>query len=268
MPSSWLRLVTPIHVAFVLITGVVAALVAVTVSLALPRVYESQATLLVGAGYHTSDSLAVGQELTATYAELARTRPVLDAVRVKEDLDVTVDALRDRVGAVPSRASSTVAIVARSSDPEEAARIANAVARELLIAVPADSRIGAAARDLLTNLDAVTAEIATVRSAIARLEALTKPTDADVAALAAARARLSTLQVTQASLLGQARQPAPETLTIVDPAVAAVVPSRPSLPLSAAAGCLAGLVLAVLLLALREATTSSARLVRPAVSPG
>jgi capsular polysaccharide biosynthesis protein len=243
-------------VAFVVLTALVAAAVALVVSLQLPRVYESATTLLVGAGYHTSDSLAVGQELTATYAELARTRPVLEAVLADEGLDLTVDELRARVDAVPARASSTVSIVARSDDPAEAARIANAVAAELVDAVPADARIGAAERDLLANLSSVTAELAKVRAEIARLEAAPDPsspdTAASTAALAAARARLSTLEVTQAALLGQARQPSPETLTIVDPAVAAAAPSRPSLALNVVIGSAAGILFAITLLVLRE----------------
>jgi capsular polysaccharide biosynthesis protein len=226
--------------------------VALVVSLQLPRVYESTTTLLVGSGYHTSDSLAVGQELTATYAELARTRPILEAVRTAEGLDLTLDELRAEVDAVPARASSTVAIVARSSDPAEAARIANAVAAELVRSLPADTRIGTAERDLLANLSSVTAELAKVRSEITRLEGISKPTQSDATALTAARARLSTLQVTQAALLGQARQPSPETLSIVDPAVAAVDPARPSLPLNVLIGSAAGFVLAIGLLMLRE----------------
>ena len=78
-----------------------AAIASALVSLALPKVYQSRVTLVVGQSLAAVNpdinQLLVSQKLSETYAEVARTDPVLQAVSNQLGLGVSPDNLRGRV---------------------------------------------------------------------------------------------------------------------------------------------------------------------------
>jgi capsular polysaccharide biosynthesis protein len=120
---------------------VLAAGVAFVVSSQLPKAYEAKATLLVGQSLSAVNpglsQIQVSQNLSPTYATVATTRPILDAVVTKLGLGVTSDELRGQVRADAPSGSTLLFIVAQDADPVRAAAIANALAEQLIAASPA-----------------------------------------------------------------------------------------------------------------------------------
>jgi capsular polysaccharide biosynthesis protein len=90
--------------------------------------YESSAVLLVGPLSSNNDTLTAAGQLAQTYAELATTRPVLDAVARR----VRVREIRTGVDANASALTRLLTVRVRQNDPRLAAAIANAEAAELI----------------------------------------------------------------------------------------------------------------------------------------
>src|SRR5437764_14898172 len=92
---------------------VAAALIATTasylVSSQLPRVYEARATLLLTPGQTASGAadynlVLAAERLATTYAQLLKTRPVLEAAIPAGNLDLTSDQVSAMGVAIPVRA--------------------------------------------------------------------------------------------------------------------------------------------------------------------
>lgn len=90
--------------------------------------YESSAVLLVGPLSSNNDTLTAAGQLAQTYAELATTRPVLDATARR----VRVREIRTGVEANASALTRLLTVRVRQNDPRLAAAIANAEAAELI----------------------------------------------------------------------------------------------------------------------------------------
>jgi tyrosine-protein kinase len=144
--------------ASLLITGGAAFLV----SSALPKVYESRATLLVGQSVQASNpdinQLLASQRLSQTYAELAVAGPQLQRVITKTGLLITPAEFARRIRAEAPRDSILVHITVEDSDPVRAANLANAVAEELLAISPAISGVD---NEVQAFVDATLASIQT-----------------------------------------------------------------------------------------------------------
>jgi receptor protein-tyrosine kinase len=138
----------------------VAAVAAYLVSGTIPKSFESQSTLLVGQALTSSspdiNQLLASQRLSQTYADLATTRGVATAVQRQLGLEIPVDDLIASTTSEAPRDSLFIIITARSGDPIEAARIANAFAAELIERSPqvVISTPGSPATNLLTVVDA------------------------------------------------------------------------------------------------------------------
>lgn len=101
------------------------------------EMYESSVTLLVGAGVSTTNagSVQASQNLTETYSQWAVTRPVLERTAQVLAWDGTVEELDRAVSARTVPDTLFIEILAQSSDPAEAATIANTVAEQFLLDV-------------------------------------------------------------------------------------------------------------------------------------
>jgi len=113
---------------FVLVT----TLTTLTISLALPKTYTATATIVredVGALLSNQDSASVEREL-ATIQELITTPTILDAAAVRLGMDRT--DLDGKVSASVSPNANLISVTAIDDDAEDAARIANSVARVFL----------------------------------------------------------------------------------------------------------------------------------------
>ncbi len=117
----------------ILLLTAVAGASAFIVSQLLPKEYESEAKVLVGSLTETrTDQILAYQQLAQTYVELATTTPVL--ARVSDSLGLGVDPvdLRARIDVRAPIGQNVIRVVARAPAPDEAARIANAVAEEII----------------------------------------------------------------------------------------------------------------------------------------
>lgn len=94
--------------------------------------YEAGTTLWViqegGAGQISYNDLLLNRNLTKTYAEVARSRAVLQQVIERLSLDLTVIELADRLTTAAVRDTEIISLKVQDGDPARAAAIANAVA--------------------------------------------------------------------------------------------------------------------------------------------
>jgi capsular polysaccharide biosynthesis protein len=117
-----------------LAVGLVAAGIALAVSLSLPKSYDSEAIVLVGARFVPEPDLILAFQAAAkTYAGLATSEPLLADVIASVGLDVDTAQLRTQVSASAPEGLRTVVIRASGSSADEAAAIANAVADEVAL---------------------------------------------------------------------------------------------------------------------------------------
>src|SRR5437870_13483065 len=87
----------------------------------LPKVYEGSAGLLVTPGTLagvTGDYsvLLAGENLAATYAELAKTRPVVEAAVQAGGLDVAYEQASERLTVTPVRNTQLLQVTARGDE--------------------------------------------------------------------------------------------------------------------------------------------------------
>jgi capsular polysaccharide biosynthesis protein len=100
-----------------------------------PRVYTAQATLIVGnvmTEVPVYEDVLLAQRLAPTYALLATTRPIAEAVAQSLGDGSDPDELLGAVSARAAPESLLIRISAQDSEPSAAAAIANAFAAELV----------------------------------------------------------------------------------------------------------------------------------------
>ena len=226
-----------------------------------PKVYEARTTLLVGLGLPGTSpdyqQLLASQQLSQTYSSLATTTPVLEAVKAELGLDTDIDALRKSVKSTAAIDSALITITASDGDPARAARIADALARELISRSPVissdDPAVERVVSDLLNgDLESVQQQISSLQKEITRLGGLSNPTPDEAGRLATLRAQLLTLQQAYATVLGFASGGGTNILTVVDPAQVPTEPASPRVALNTLIIALLALVNAIALAFLLE----------------
>lgn len=230
---------------------VIAAIVAYAVSSSLPKMYESDATLIVGQSLTSpqvnQQQLLASQNLAQTYAQVATMRPTLERTIAKLKLATTWDELQRRVTADPSRDSALATIHVTDPDPHVAAAIANEIAAELIAASRSQLIEGSAAQAAIeSNLKEIQAQIELIGADIRTLEAKGDDrTNSETARLDDLRARLVTLWSSYASMVTFAAGASANGLSLIAPAVAAEEPSSPRVLITVVLAALAGLVVAI-----------------------
>ncbi len=235
----------------------IAAGVTLLISINLAKVYEAQATLIVGqslSGVSPDYSqLLVSQRLSSTYASIATTRPNLDVVIGQLSLNETATDLAKSVRADAALDSTLVTITAQSPDPDRAAAIANALAAQLIAVSP---EIQGHQADISESIDAdlrsTRVQIDATQAEIGDLTALTERTPEEEARLATLDARLVTLRATYASLVSSSSGFVTTQLTLIEPAVAPLVPVSPRVLLNVLIGALLGLFASAGLILVKE----------------
>ena len=225
-------------------TVVVAAATAYLVSTLQPSVYESEATLIVGtslSGNPGYNELLVSEQLTATYAMVATTRPILARVAERLQLSETPGELQRRVDAEPVEDGTLLKVTASDGNPQSAAALVNAVVEELIATSPAGE-------DPLTDVpQAVDEQLADIRAEIDESQAAIEPlasaetrTAAQEAELRRLQDRLITLRDTFATLIPFSTRNASNLLTVVQPAVPVDTPASPRPLLNSMLAAMAG----------------------------
>ncbi len=231
-----------------LVAAVLAGGAAFIVSNLQQKVYESKATLIVGQALSAANpdytQLLVAQSLTATYAAIATTRPIMQSLIDELGLDASPGGLASRVRVDAPTASTLLMITAQDTDPARAAAIANALARHLIAASPAiQGREIEFQKSVDEDLAATQALIEATQTRVDTLSALENRTTQQESQLQTLEGRLANLRSTYATLLSFSSGSASNLLTVVEPAIA---PTEPVLPrtllntlLAAAIGLLA-----------------------------
>lgn len=197
-----------------------------------PKVYQADATLIVGQSLSAVNpdynQLLVSQRLSTTYATVATTRPVLTRVIERLSLRDTPDQLATRVSASTAADGALLTIAARDGDPDRAAALANALAEELIAATPA---VQGQQTDILESVNedlrAIQTDLKTAQAEIESLTGLANRTAAQENRLDTLRGRVISLRSTYVALLSFAPATASNLLTIIQPAVAAPAPIAP-----------------------------------------
>lgn len=248
----------------IVLSLVLAVAAGLTVSMLQTKIFEAKATLIVGQslsgiGQDYTQMLA-SQRLSTTYASVATHRPRLAAVIEELDLDMTPEALAGRVEAVAPIDSTLVMITARSSDPEEAAAIANALAEELIAASPAiqgqESEFQAS---IEADIRATQDQVAVIQAQLADLYAQTELTPEQEAERTQLQGDLATLRSTYATLLTFLGESSSSLLTLSDPAVPPEDAISPRPLLSVLLAAMLGVAVAVGIIALTEYVRDSMR---------
>jgi succinoglycan biosynthesis transport protein ExoP len=239
------------------VSVVLAAGAAFAISSVLPKVYEARARLNVGQSLSAVNpdynQLLVSQRLSTTYAEIATTRPILEAVIQQLDLGVSADQLLGRVRADAPMDSTLLAIGAQDADPARAAAIANALAEQLIVASPAiQGRQADLQASIDADLQATRDQIKATQATVEILVGLTNRTAEQDAQLEALDGRLATLRSTVAALLSFSSGNASNLLTVIEPAVAPTTPVSPRLLLNTLLAGILGLILAAAVVILAE----------------
>ena len=231
------------------VSVVLAAGAAFVISGLLPKVYEAEATLIVGQSLSTAspdyNQLLVSQRLSTTYASVATKRPILDSVIKQLGLNVTSDELSRRVRADASLDSTLMTIFAQDADPVRASAIANAMAEQLIAASPAiQGRQAEFQASINADLRATQAEIDATQARIDALTGLTNRTPAQETELATLEGRLVSLRSTYATLVPFSSSNASNLLSVVEPAVAPTGPVSPRPLLNTLLAAILGLLIA------------------------
>ncbi|MEA2538585.1 MAG: tyrosine-protein kinase [Chloroflexota bacterium] len=228
---------------------VLAAAGAFVVSSLQPRVYQAEATLIVGQSLSGTNpdytALLVSQRLSTTYATVATTRPLLENVIKQLGLSETPEDLAKRVSAEAPLDSTLLTIRAEDGDPARAAALANALASQLISASPAvQGREADLQASVEAGLKATQKQIDAIQASVERLTALTSPSPTQVATLDTLQARLVSLRSTYASMLGFSSSNSSNLLSVVQPAAAPADPISPRPLLNTMLAAIVGLFVA------------------------
>ena len=210
----------------VIVLGTVLAGVgAYLVSAVLPKMYESQATLVVGGALTsanpTGEQFQTAQLLSQSYAEIAATRPVLERVMARVGItNVATHDFATTVSASAPRDLPFLTVTARDSDPLRAAEIANVLADELIKIGPTISGPNTdALRFVEGDLRATQQRIESLQAQIEVLLAKVTRTATEERLLETIEARLVAHRTAYAALLQVSPGSSTNQLTVVSSAV-------------------------------------------------
>lgn len=247
-----------------IVAAIVCGVVAFGVSSLQTKVYEAKSSLVVGQALSTANpdltQMMVAQNLSATYAAVAKTRPNLEAVIAKLGLQDTPESLSPRVQVDSPSGSTLLSITAQDSSPTQAAAIANELATQLIASSPAiQGREAEFQKSIDDDLAATQAQIDSTQARVDELTAMTDRQPKDDAELATLGGRLATLRSTYATLLTYSSGSATNLLTIIDPAVPPTAPVLPRVALNTILAALFGLLIVAVIAVIAEQLDDSIR---------
>lgn len=106
-----------------------------------PTVYKAEMTMMVSNGRNFSASsldggeLSVNQKLATTYAEIAKSRVILNNVIRKYDLDTTLKGLQNSVTIAPVDDTELLQLTYKNGDAALAAAVVNEIGNEFMLKV-------------------------------------------------------------------------------------------------------------------------------------
>jgi capsular exopolysaccharide synthesis family protein len=226
------------------------------VSARLPRVYEGTAKLLVTPGQAGSaasyNDVLAGERLTRTYAEVLRTRPIVEAASQQVGLNLPYDEAIKLLDVKPLRDTQLIQISARAEDPDLAVQFANRMASVFMESTQAaqSGRFGASKETLGKQVDQLAIEIADTSRRIDALdtEASNASRDSELARL---RGELAQLQQSYAMAVRSfedvrvAEARSMDMVALAEPAARQDTPVQPHMTLNVLLAGVVGLILAL-----------------------
>ena len=220
-----------------------------------PPLYASSVRVIVGQTLQSVNpdygSLAASERLVSTYAQLAQSRSVLQAVEAQ--LGQSAILSQARISTKPVPETEFLDIRVEAGNPQQAADIANAIASQLILTSPAgpqspEAKILAEVEGQIASLNA---QITEADDEIDQLKAqIAKATEQEVANDLIARLQITqqlqtenrqTLSTLYSTVLGNRAN----TISVVEPAFAQPTPIAPFPLRSGILAGLVGLVLAI-----------------------
>jgi polysaccharide biosynthesis transport protein len=220
-----------------------------------PPLYASSVRVIVGQTLQSVNpdygSLAASERLVSTYAQLAQSRSVLQAVETQ--LGQSAILSQARISTKPVPETEFLDIRVEAGNPQQAADIANAIANQLIRTSPAGPQSPEAKilAEVEAQIASLNAQISEADDEITQLKAqVDKATDQEVANDLIARLQITqqlqtenrqTLSTLYSTMLGNRAN----TISVVEPAVAQPAPIAPFPLRSGILAGLVGLVLAI-----------------------
>ena len=203
------------------VVGVLAGAAAFGVSRLQQKVYEAKATLIVGQALSAANpdytQLLVAQNLSSTYATIAKTRPILEGVIAEQALEITPGDLATMVQVDAPRDSALLTIAVQDTIPARAAAIANALAERLIAVSPTiQGRAAEFQESVDRDLAATQSLIQATQARASALIAVEDRTPDQETELQALEGRLASLRSAYATLLSFSSGSATNLLTIVE----------------------------------------------------
>lgn len=215
-----------------------------------PPKYSANTTLMTGRVITDPNpsytELYMGQQLAATYADIAGRQPVRQA---------TMDALGltwlPAYNVRPINNTQLIVISVEDTDPVRAAAVANELANQLILKTPTSSQVDLERQafidqqldDLQTEIQETQGEIIDNQEKLAGLISARQIADAQ-SQISALESKLRSLQNNYSSLLASSQQGASNTLTIIEPATVPQSPVGSNVTMTVISSAAIGLVLA------------------------
>ncbi len=243
----------------ILLCTAVAVATAFLVSRAQPKVYESTATLLInqasGLTAQTYSDITTNQQLAMTYSQLVGQRPILQAAIGKLGLSISPEQLSKAltVRVVPN--TMLMRLTARSSDPPQAAAIANTVAQVFIESnqQTQGARFSDERKALQGQISSLEEKMRTTATQLDQLRAAQDSRTAETRQAETSRLQnlLSQYQITYSQLIRSdqdvqlAETKALGGIAVTEPAVPPITPVSPKTAQNVLAAALIGLMLGV-----------------------
>jgi capsular exopolysaccharide synthesis family protein len=247
-----------------LLCTVLAGITSYWYSSRLPVVYQSRARYLIGAVLEnpnvTRNDLAASAQIGQTYDTLVTSRPVLESVIQKLNLDIDPGTLADQVSGTWIDTTQILSIRANANDPVVAANISNAIGDALIERSPS----GPSSQSVQRRQEAE-AQMARLQETIRSLQGETEQlvnqlqqmTDATaqralIVRLDERRSQLAAAQRSYSDLSQQLQTTDVNKITLVEAAVPVYTPIAPDVRRNVLAAVIAGLVLGLAAMMLLE----------------
>ncbi len=230
-----------------------------------PQVFEATTSLVVGQSIYAANpsiqDLTTSEQLALTYADIAKRQPVLERTVRTLDLDYTWQQLKNRVRVNRVLGTQVLEIKVEAASPQEASRVANEIARQLILQSPTtqpNAEQDEAQRFIEARLVALKLKIERGQE---RLDELERMLDDELPAsvlqqtlnqIAAEENRLNSWENNYVRYLGlRDNNDSPNILAVIEPAQARATPIRPDVTrnvlLASGLGFLWGIALSLLL---------------------
>lgn len=219
-------------------------------------IYEGTSVLVINQNASTSDSLSsiqAAQQLVVTYSKIVTTRPIMEATIAQLHLNLTTTALAHKITVTPVAQTQLIDVSVDDPDPQMAANIANAVSKQFIDSLNAQSAqlAGLTKTQIANRIGQIQAQISSESAKIAQLQDGPNAGSATIQSqISQLRTQLAQDQATYTSLVEAQQQTdlnlaqSGSQIRVVEPAMAPTSPVKPRVMFNTAIAVVLGLFIA------------------------